>query len=43
MKEVLILFKIDKEFLMIDYDGLNTNVTTTYGDVVFREIILKIF
>lgn len=36
MKEVLILFKIDKEFLMIDYDGLNTNVTTTYGDVVFR-------
>ena len=30
------MFKIDKEVLMIDYDGLNTNVTTTYGDVIFK-------
>lgn len=30
------MFKIDKEVLMIDYDGLNTNVTTTFGDVIFK-------
>ncbi len=30
------MFKIDKKVLMIDYDGLNTNVTTTYGDVIFK-------
>ena len=30
------MFRLDKEVLMIDYDGLNTNVTTTYGDVIFK-------
>ena len=30
------MFKIDKEVLMIDYDGLNTNLTTTYGDMIFK-------
>ncbi len=30
------MFKINKEVLFIDYDGLNTNVVTTHGDVSFK-------
>lgn len=35
------MFKIDKEVLLIDYDGLNTTVETTHGDVIFKGNALK--
>ena len=35
------MFKIDKEVLLIDYDGLNTTVETTHGDVIFKGNVLK--
>lgn len=35
------MFKIDKEVLLIDYDGLNTTVETTHGDVIFKGNVIK--
>ncbi len=35
------MFKINKEVLLIDYDGLNTIVETINGDITFKGNVLK--